>query len=108
MDIFFLVLVIICSILLILIVLIQKGKGGGLTAGLGQGNQMMGVKKTTDFLEKSTWVLISATVIFSLFASFFIGQNKPQSTIPTQEEVRQAQPTETSDEETLPIGASEE
>jgi preprotein translocase subunit SecG len=72
---------IICAALLIIVVLIQKGKGGGLTSGLGQGNQMMGVKKTTDFLEKATWVLASALVVFCLLASFSL--STPETAEPT-------------------------
>lgn len=58
MYIFFSVLIVICAVLLILIVLVQNSKGGGLASNFGQGNQVMGVKKTADFLEKATWVLL--------------------------------------------------
>ncbi|MGN0230334.1 MAG: preprotein translocase subunit SecG, partial [Muribaculaceae bacterium] len=55
---FIIVLIILASILLIGVVLIQKSKGGGLASGFASGNQMMGVRKTTDFIEKATWTLI--------------------------------------------------
>jgi len=58
------VLVILASILLILIVLVQNSKGGGLASNFASSNQVMGVRKTTDFLEKATWTL--AGVIFAL------------------------------------------
>ena len=51
------VLVILASILMCGIVLIQESKGGGLASGFSSSNQIMGVRKTTDFLEKATWAL---------------------------------------------------
>ncbi len=49
------VLIVIAAIALILIVLVQKSKGGGLSSGFSSANTVMGVRKTTDFLEKTTW-----------------------------------------------------
>lgn len=57
------ILIVIISILLILIVVIQNSKGGGLAAGFSSSNQVMGVRKTTDFLEKATWGLAGAVVV---------------------------------------------
>ena len=57
MYVFISILILIASILLILIVLIQNSKGGGLASGFSSSNQIMGVRKTTDFLEKATWTL---------------------------------------------------
>mgnify|MGYP001179043398 FL=1 len=66
-------LIIICSILLVLIILIQNPKGGGLSSSFGGGaNQMMGVKKTGDFLEKSTWILAISLITLILISSFFV------------------------------------
>ena len=50
------VLIFIICILLIIVVLIQNSKGGGLASGF-TGSQIMGVRKTADFLEKATWTL---------------------------------------------------
>ena len=61
MYVFISILILIASILLILIVLIQNSKGGGLASGFSSSNQIMGVRKTTDFLEKATWSLAGAT-----------------------------------------------
>ncbi|MEY2924483.1 MAG: hypothetical protein RLZZ337_1031 [Bacteroidota bacterium] len=60
------VLAIIVSILLILIVLIQNPKGGGVAANFSAANQIAGVKKTNDFIEKATWTLAIALFVFSL------------------------------------------
>lgn len=62
------ILIVIAAILLTLLVLVQNSKGGGLAAGFGSGNQVMGVRKTTDFLEKATWTLIAIIALLSVFA----------------------------------------
>lgn len=64
--IFITVLIVIVSILLGLIVLIQNPKGGGLGSGFGNVNQIGGVKRTSDFLEKATWGLAIGLVILCL------------------------------------------
>ena len=66
MYVFISILILIASILLILIVLIQNSKGGGLASGFSSSNQIMGVRKTTDFLEKATWSLAGAVIVLSI------------------------------------------
>ncbi len=66
------VLIIIVSILLILIVLVQNSKGGGLASNFSSSNQMLGVRKTTDFLEKATWSLAMALLVLSIAASITV------------------------------------
>ena len=71
----FAILIIITSILLVLVVLVQNPKGGGLSSsfgGGGGGNQIMGAKKTTDFLEKATWTLAIILISLSLLSNFTI------------------------------------
>ena len=70
----FAILMIITSVLLVLIVLVQNPKGGGLSSsfGGGAGNQIMGAKKTTDFLEKATWTLAITLIVLSLASNFAI------------------------------------
>ncbi|MBR5859952.1 MAG: preprotein translocase subunit SecG [Bacteroidaceae bacterium] len=63
-------LIVLVSILMCLIVLIQNSKGGGLAAGFSSSNQIMGVRKTTDFLEKATWTLAVFMVVLSVFAAY--------------------------------------
>ena len=61
----FISLIIFVCFLLILVVMVQNPKGGGLSSTFGGGQQQIGgVQKTTDFLDKSTWVL--AIVLGSL------------------------------------------
>ncbi|HIE15828.1 MAG TPA: preprotein translocase subunit SecG [Bacteroidales bacterium] len=66
------ILIIIVSILLLLIVLVQKSKGGGLASNFAGSNQIMGVRKTTDFLEKATWIFAITLIVFSILASMTI------------------------------------
>ncbi|MFN4762480.1 preprotein translocase subunit SecG [Gillisia sp. Q332] len=62
----FLALIIIVAFLLVIVIMVQNPKGGGLSSsfGGGGGQQLGGVKKTTDFLDKSTWTL--ATLLLAL------------------------------------------
>ena len=66
------VLIILASVLMCGIVLIQESKGGGLASSFATSNQIMGVRKTTDFLEKATWTLAIAMVVLSVVSSAFI------------------------------------
>jgi len=59
-------LIVLVCIFLALIVLVQNSKGGGLTSTFGGGNQIMGVKKTADVLEKTTWILAAILVALCL------------------------------------------
>ncbi len=73
----FIVLIILASILLGAIVLIQNPKGGGLSGNIaGFSNQFMGVKQTTDVLEKGTWILASALVVLCLVSALVIKTGK--------------------------------
>jgi preprotein translocase subunit SecG len=58
--------------LLILIVLVQNSKGGGLASGFSSSNQIMGVRKTTDFLEKATWGLACTVIVLCIVVTKFI------------------------------------
>ena len=67
------ILVILASVVLGLIVLVQNPKGGGLSGSLGGfGNQLMGVKQTTDVLEKGTWVFAGIVGILCVTSALFI------------------------------------
>ena len=72
MYIFISILILISSILLVLIVLIQNSKGGGLASGFSSSNQVLGVRKTTDFLEKATWALAVSVIVFCIAITAFI------------------------------------
>ena len=86
----FAILIVIASILLVGVILIQKSKGGGLAANVNNYNQFMGVRKTTDFVEKATWALAGFICLLSIASAFVtapsIVESKPQITkLPTSE-----------------------
>lgn len=67
------ILVLLSSVILGLIILIQNPKGGGLSASFGGfGNQIMGVKQTTDVLEKGTWLFATIVAVLCITSSLFI------------------------------------
>lgn len=66
------VLAVVVSILLAIIVLVQESKGGGLASSVAGANSVLGVRKTTDFVEKATWTLAGLLVLFSVASSFFV------------------------------------
>lgn len=67
------IILIVCSLILGLIILIQNPKGGGLSSSLGGfGNQLMGVKQTTDILEKGTWLFAGIIGVLCLTSAVFI------------------------------------
>jgi len=69
---FIIVMTFIVCALLILLVLVQNSKGGGLASSFSSSNQVMGVRKTTDFLEKGTWILAIALVLLCVSATAFL------------------------------------
>ena len=89
----FAILIIITSILLVLVVLVQNPKGGGLssTFGGGSSNQIIGAKKTTDFLEKTTWTLAIVLISLTMLSNFAITRNIDSTNeIKSQEQIDEA------------------
>lgn len=85
MYVFLTVLAILVCAFLILIVLIQEPKGGGLSSTFGASNQIMGVKRTGDFLEQATWGLAIALLVICLGMKVFSpGKNIEESAIQSQ------------------------
>ncbi|GHT08255.1 preprotein translocase subunit SecG [Bacteroidia bacterium] len=84
MYVFISILIVIASLFLVFVVVIQNSKGGGLAAGFSSSNQVMGVRKTTDFLEKATWCLAGFVVVTCIFASIFI----PHNQVSTESEIK--------------------
>ena len=71
----FLVLIVIVAFLLVVVIMVQNPKVGGLSSsfGGGGGQQLGGVKKTTDFLDKSTWALATLLLALILLSNVSIG-----------------------------------
>ena len=95
------ILLIIASILLILIVLVQNSKGGGLVSNFSSSNQIMGVRKTADFLEKSTWILAVLLLVFSLVGVFAIPKTNRDNQAPQVKETNA--PNTNSNTPTAPV-----
>lgn len=75
MIILFLVLVVVASVAIALFILVQNPKGGGLSGTFaGFNSQFMGVKQTTDVLEKGTWLMATVIGILCLLSAMFIPQ----------------------------------
>lgn len=69
------ILIVIAAVLMCFIVMIQNSKGGGLASGFSSSNQIMGVRKTTDFLEKTTWGLAAFMVVLSVATAYVLPRN---------------------------------
>lgn len=87
MTILFIILIILACVILSLIVLVQNPKGGGLAGNIaGFSTQFMGVKQTTDVLEKGTWIFAAVIAILCITSTVFIpGAKKPRVTPPTEQ-----------------------
>ena len=73
MAIFFLILIILTSVIISFFILVQNPKGGGLSGSIaGFSTQFMGVKQTTDVLEKGTWVMAVLIAILTIASPVFI------------------------------------
>jgi preprotein translocase subunit SecG len=94
MYIFISVLIVITAIFLVLIVVIQNSKGGGLAAGFASSNQVMGVRKTTDFLEKATWWLAGILVGLCVLATLALPRQTSAGGSIIREEIMDAIPTQ--------------
>ena len=73
------ILIVLVCVLLALVVLIQNPKGGGISSGIIGSNQIMGVQKTSDFIEKLTWGLAISLVVLCLAASFSLPNKENRS-----------------------------
>ena len=92
---FLIVLIIILSILLVLVVLAQKPKGGGLSGTFGGGAvQIMGVRKTTDILERVTWIAVGLIMVLSVIANTIIVPTAGEGAVsPNVQEVQRSIPS---------------
>ncbi|MEZ4874206.1 MAG: preprotein translocase subunit SecG [Flavobacteriaceae bacterium] len=99
----FLILIIFVAFLLVIVVMVQNPKGGGLSSAFGGsgGQQLGGVKKTTDFLDKSTWTLAIILLALILLSnlSLFSGSSSGDF---LQDQVQQVELPST--ENTTPAG----
>jgi len=80
------ILILLASVLLIFIVFIQNPKGGGLSSDFGAAQQLGGVQKTNDFIDKATWSLAGTIAVLSIIMTL-----RTKSFMPTQQEQAPAQ-----------------
>ena len=86
------ILMVVAAVLMCFIVLIQETKGGGLASGFASSNQIMGVRKTTDFIEKATWTLAIALVVFSVASAYFVPSPESQKSVVLKDNAMPALP----------------
>ncbi len=106
----FLVLIVIVAFLLIVVIMVQNPKGGGLSSSFGGGGtqQLGGVKKTTDFLDKSTWALATLLLVLILVSNIDLmnGTGSEDTTVDTNDteaiDTPAAIPTTTDDKAAAP------
>lgn len=97
----FIALILVVCFLLILVVMVQNPKGGGLSSSFGGGAQQMGgVQKTTDFLDRSTWILATLLLILILLSNFSL--NKNQNAIDQESKLLDSNTLEEISIETIP------
>ena len=82
------ILAITVCVLLVLIVLVQNSKGGGLAANFQGSTQIMGVRRTTDFLEKSTWTMAGILMLLSIAGSIIISRGEKEQRSVIQDQIQ--------------------
>ena len=82
------ILIILACFVLAFFVLIQNSKGGGLASNFAGSNQVMGVRKTADFLEKATWTLAGTVMVLCLVVAFMTKQEFKRD-MPSRDQMEQ-------------------
>lgn len=103
MYLFLVILMVVAAVLMCFIVLIQNSKGGGLASGFSSSNEILGVRKTTDVLEKLTWGLAVFMVIASIATAYVMPSASEQDGSVIME---QAQQEEKTNPYNLPAGST--
>jgi preprotein translocase subunit SecG len=85
------VLIFIVCFFIVLLVLVQNSKGGGLASSFSSNNQVMGVRKTTDFLEKGTWILAGSLVVLCIMATAFLPRQGQQAKSAIEQQIQGVQ-----------------
>ena len=94
----FLILIMIVAFLLVVVIMVQNPKGGGLSSSFGGGGtqQLGGVQKTTDFLDKSTWTLAILMIALILLSNIpIMGGGSVQSKAFDENAIENVLPTTT-------------
>lgn len=99
------VLTVLVSILLIIVVLVQKSKGGGLSSSFAGSNQIMGVRRTNDFIEKATWTLAAIIGLLSILSVFVMPKVVTGTRVKPTTEMQVIKGTETTAPAAAPVAA---
>lgn len=92
MKLLFLILILLACLIIAFLILVQNSKGGGLSGSIGGfNNQFMGVKQTTDVLEKGTWVFATIIGVLCIVSVLFLKSN----TSSDNDMLRQLNPNQT-------------
>ena len=97
------ILIVIAAVLMIGIVLIQESKGGGLASNFSTYNQIGGVRKTTDFIEKTTWGLAAAMVVISVLCAYTAPKSSQRGAIVNEIQAPAVNPNNAQGIEAAPI-----
>ena len=90
MYLLFIGLIVIAALLLCFVVMIQNSKGGGLASSFASSNQIMGVRKTTDFIEKLTWGLAGFMVVVSIACAYVLPTATAESSVIMEQAVQES------------------
>jgi len=88
------ILIILACIVLAFFILVQAPKGGGLTGNFGSlSTQVMGVKQSTDIMEKGTWSAMGIIAGLCIITVLFIDHPAKNATDSgTRSKTKTAQP----------------
>lgn len=90
MYLLFIGLIVVAALLLCFVVMIQNSKGGGLASSFASSNQIMGVRKTTDFIEKLTWGLAGFMVVVSIACAYVLPTATAESSVIMEQAVKES------------------
>ena len=90
MYLLFIGLIVVAALLMCFVVLIQNSKGGGLASSFASSNQIMGVHKTTDFIEKLTWGLAGFMVVMSIACAYVLPTASTESSVIMEQAVKES------------------
>lgn len=83
-------LIVIAALLMCFVVMIQNSKGGGLASSFASSNQIMGVRKTTDFIEKLTWGLAGFMVVISVACAWALPKASAETSVVMEQAVKES------------------
>ena len=90
MYLLFIGLIVVAALLLCFVVMIQNSKGGGLASSFASSNQIMGVRKTTDFIEKLTWGLAGFMVVISIACAYVLPSVNAESSVIMEQAIKES------------------